>query len=87
QLYAYERPLFFYTMIALFMATISFILGVPLIDEYLQTGLVPRFPTAIAAASVMVMGMLSLICGVISHLITVSRRETKYLAYLSIPGE
>lgn len=32
QLYAYERPLFFYTMIALFMATISFILGVPLID-------------------------------------------------------
>ncbi|HGY7861837.1 TPA: glycosyltransferase family 2 protein, partial [Escherichia coli] len=77
QLYAYERPLFFYTMIALFMATISFILGVPLIDEYLQTGLVPRFPTAIAAASVMVMGMLSLICGVISHLITVSRRETK----------
>ncbi|HCT5821999.1 TPA: glycosyltransferase [Citrobacter sedlakii] len=87
QLYAYERPLFFYTMIALFMATISFILGVPLIDEYLQTGLVPRFPTAIAAASVMIMGMLSLICGVISHLITVSRRETKYLAYLSIPGE
>lgn len=87
QLYAYERPLFFYTMIALFMATISFILGVPLIDEYLQTGLVPRFPTAIAAASVMVMGMLSLICGVISHLITVSRRETKYLAYLSISGE
>ena len=87
QLYAYERPLLFYTMIALFMATISFILGVPLIDEYLQTGLVPRFPTAIAAASVMVMGMLSLICGVISHLITVSRRETKYLAYLSIPGE
>lgn len=87
QLYAYERPLFFYTMIALFMATISFILGVPLIDEYLQTGLVPRFPTAIAAASVMVMGMLSLICGVISHLITVSRRETKYLAYLSISSE
>lgn len=85
QLYAYERPLFFYSIIAAFFAIISLVVGVPVISDYVSTGLVPKFPSAIAAASIMIMSMLSLVCGVISHLITVSRRETKYLTYLSIP--
>ncbi|MBM2952808.1 glycosyltransferase family 2 protein [Escherichia coli] len=85
QLYAYERPLFFYSIIAAFFAIISLAVGVPVISDYVSTGLVPKFPSAIAAASIMIMSMLSLVCGVISHLITVSRRETKYLTYLSIP--
>ncbi|MHB7567034.1 glycosyltransferase family 2 protein [Citrobacter braakii] len=85
QLYAYERPLFFYSIIAAFFAIISLAVGGPVISDYISTGLVPKFPSAIAAASIMIMSMLSLVCGVISHLITVSRRETKYLTYLSIP--
>ncbi|EOZ9795706.1 TPA: glycosyltransferase [Escherichia coli] len=85
QLYAYERPLFFYSIIAVFFAIISLAVGAPVISDYVSTGLVPKFPSAIAAASIMIMSMLSLVCGVISHLITVSRRETKYLTYLSIP--
>lgn len=85
QLYAYERPLFFYSIIAAFFAIISLAVGAPVISDYVSTGLVPKFPSAIAAASIMIMSMLSLVCGVISHLITVSRRETKYLIYLSIP--
>ncbi|GAB5071284.1 glycosyltransferase family 2 protein [Citrobacter sedlakii] len=85
QLYAYERPLFFYSIIAAFFAIISLAVGTPVISDYVSTGLVPKFPSAIAAASIMIMSMLSLVCGVISHLITVSRRETKYLTYLSIP--
>ncbi|EJF21482.1 MULTISPECIES: glycosyltransferase family 2 protein [Citrobacter] len=85
QLYAYERPLFFYTLIATVFALISIILGFPLLKDYVETGLVPRFPTAIAAASIMILGFLSLVCGVISHLTTISRREMKYLTYLSIP--
>ena len=85
QLYAYERPLFFYSIIAAFFAIISLAVGAPVISDYVSTGLVPKFPSAIAAASIMIMSMLSLVCGVISHLITVSRRETKYLTYLSIP--
>lgn len=85
QLYAYERPLFFYTLIALAMCALSLAIGTPVIADYIDTGLVARFPSAIAAASVMIMAMLSLVCGIISHLVTISRRETKYLSYLSIP--
>lgn len=87
QLYAYERPLFFYSVIAGFFAVVSLMLGAPVVADFVETGLVPRFPSAIAAASVMVMAMLCMMCAIVSHLITVSRRETKYLAYLSYSCE
>ncbi|EPD0511793.1 glycosyltransferase family 2 protein [Salmonella enterica subsp. enterica serovar Soerenga] len=86
QLYAYERPLFFYSLVATIFAITSLVLGTPVIAEFIESGFVTKVPTAIAAASIMVMGMLSLVCGVVSHLITVSRRENKYLTYLSIPS-
>lgn len=87
QLYAYERPLFFYSLIALFFAAVSLAIGAPVIAEFIRTGLVPKLPSAIAAASIMIMAILSVVCGVVSHLVTISRRENKYLAYLSIPKE
>ncbi len=85
QLYAYERPLFFYSIMAAVLFVISLLIGTPVISDFIKTGQVAKFPSAIAAASVMVMAMLSFICGVISHLVTISRRENKYLSYLSIP--
>ncbi|EGT4443924.1 glycosyltransferase family 2 protein [Cronobacter sakazakii] len=85
QLYAYERPLFFYTVIAAIFAFISILIGAPVVADFVETGLVPKFPSAVAAASVMIMAMLSIVCGTISHLVTISRRESKYLSYLSIP--
>ncbi|EFN5033589.1 glycosyltransferase [Escherichia coli] len=87
QLYAYERPLFFYGIIATFFFFFSLMIGTPVIKDFIDTGLVPKFPSAVAAASVMIMAMLSVVCGVISHLVTISRRETKYLQYLSIAKE
>ncbi|MGS4723034.1 glycosyltransferase family 2 protein [Citrobacter farmeri] len=84
QLYAYERPLLFYSIIAAFFFVASLLLGAPVITDFISTGLVLRFPTAVAAASIMIMSLLSLVCGVVSHLITISRRENKYLAYLSV---
>lgn len=87
QLYAYERPLFFYSLIALFFVMVSLAIGAPVIADFIETGLVPKFPSAMAAASIMIMAMLSVVCGVISHLVTISRRESKYLTYLSIPKE
>ena len=47
------RPLKFFSLIALIFAIIGLILGVPVIVEFAQTGLVPRFPTAILAVAFM----------------------------------
>ncbi|WP_286933854.1 glycosyltransferase family 2 protein [Leclercia sp. UBA5958] len=83
QLYAYERPLLFYSLVAAFFAFISLMIGAPVVADFVEMGIVPKLPSAIAAASVMVMAMLCLGCAIISHLITVCRREAKYLSYLS----
>src|SRR5437667_60852 len=46
-----ERPLSFFSVIALVLALLSIALAVPLVITYVETGLVPRFPTAILSAS------------------------------------
>ena len=59
------RPLKFFSLVALLFATIGLALGIPIIVEYFQTGLVPRFPTALLAASFMFLCGLSLATGFI----------------------
>jgi len=81
-----ERPLVFFSGIFALLAAVSLILGVPLILEYLQTHLVPRFPTAILAVGFMVLAFLSLAVGFILDTVTRGRWEAKRMAYLAIPG-
>ena len=59
------RPLKFFSLIALLFAVIGLALGIPIIVEYFHTGLVPRFPTAMLAASFMFLCGLSLATGLI----------------------
>jgi hypothetical protein len=49
---------------------------------FMETGLVPRLPTAVLAASVMILSFLSLACGLILDTVTRGRREAKRLSYL-----
>jgi hypothetical protein len=61
------------------------LLGIPVIAEYLDTGLVRRFPTAILASAMMLLGSLSFGCGLILQTVTKGRLELKRMHYLSIP--
>lgn len=81
-----ERPSFFFGVIALLLALASVGLAVPLVTTYFETGLVPRFPTAILSASIMLLAFLSMVCGLILDTVTRGRREMKRLAYLQIAG-
>ena len=85
KLYISERPFAFYGICAALIAFIALLLSVPLIFEYLESGLVPRFPTAILSASMMVCALLSLCCGLILDNVTRGRHEMKRLSYLAIP--
>jgi glycosyltransferase involved in cell wall biosynthesis len=80
-----ERPADFFGATFLALLVLSLGLGVPVIVEFVQTGLVPRFPTAILATGIMVLAFLMLACGIILETVTTSRREMKRLAYLQIP--
>lgn len=57
---------------------------IPLFRTYLETGLVPRFPTLIILATVGLAGFISLAMGLILKEITNSRYESRYLRYLDI---
>ncbi|OZB61663.1 MAG: glycosyl transferase [Lysobacterales bacterium 13-68-4] len=77
------RPLLFFSSLAGLAVTAAIVLAVPLVATYMQTGLVPRFPTAILCASLVVLGSVFLACGLILDTVTVGRREQKWLAYLA----
>lgn len=52
-------------MLAAVLALVSAGFMVPVVAEYLRTGLVPRFPTLIVCACVMVAALLLFISGII----------------------
>lgn len=81
-----ERPLLFFSLVGLVFAGIAIALGVPVIREFLDTGLVPRFPTAILASGLGVIAVLCVSTGLILDLVAHVRRESKRLVYLSYPA-
>lgn len=86
RLFAHERPLLFYGLLGGLLALVSVLLGIPVVLEYLRTGLVPRFPTAILATGLMILAALSFVTGVILDTVTRGRRELRMLAYLAQRG-
>ncbi len=85
-LYRIERPVLFYGSFALFLATLAIVLAVPLAITYFQTGLVPRFPTAILVTGLMILAFLSFFTGLILDTVVRGRREVRRLHYLSLPA-
>jgi glycosyltransferase involved in cell wall biosynthesis len=81
-----ERPLIFFTSIFAFFALFSFAIGIPVVIEYFQTGLVPRLPTAVLVTGMMMLAFLSLFTGLMLDTVTRGRWEIKRLRYLAIPG-
>jgi hypothetical protein len=79
-----ERPLLFFSLIWCGSASLSFLLAAPLFRTWFQTGMVPRFPTAILSTGLMLLAFLSLACGLIPDTVTHGRREVKRLAYLQM---
>ena len=81
-----ERPLQFFGLISLVLGIASIVLAWPLFLTYFETGLVPRFPTAILSTGLMLLAFLTLACGAILDTVTRGRRELKRLHYLAVRG-
>ena len=79
-----ERPFFFYSIAFSVLAFLSLALGIPVAIEFMDSGLVPRLPTAILSASVMVLAFLSLTTGLVLDSVARGRREAKRLHYLTL---
>jgi glycosyltransferase involved in cell wall biosynthesis len=85
-LYRVERPVLFYGTIGAMLLFAAIILSIPLVLTYLDTGLVPRFPTAILVTGMTIVAVLCFFAGLILDTVTRGRREMRRLAYLAQPG-
>jgi glycosyltransferase involved in cell wall biosynthesis len=81
----HERPLQVFSFIALINLILGVSLGIPVVIEFLETGLVPRLPTAMLSTGFVLLAALSICCGLILDAVSRGRKENKRLAYLAIP--
>ncbi|MEU3887944.1 glycosyltransferase family 2 protein [Streptomyces sp. NPDC029041] len=81
-----ERPSLVHTVLAGVLALVSVILGIPVIADFVETGTVPRVPTAILAAAIMTIAALVLLVGYILESLTHMRQEQTRLVHLSYPA-
>jgi len=80
-----ERPLAFFGVNFVVLAALSLLFGAPVVKTYLDTGLVPRLPTAVLSMGLMLLAFLALACGLILDTVTHGRRELRRLHYLQVP--
>lgn len=77
-----ECPMMFFGLVALFLVLLSLVLGVPVVTEYIKTGLVPRFPTAVLASSLMICAFISFLMGVVLDSVAKVKKEISRANYL-----
>jgi hypothetical protein len=83
-LYRVERPKLYFGLIGVALIALAIVLAIPLVITYLNTGLVPRFPTAILVTGIVIVAVLSVFAGLILDTVTRGRLEVRRLAYLSL---
>ena len=81
------KPFIFFTMLSLGFAFVSLGLAFPVLMTFLETGLVPRLPTAILCAVIMMIAFITFFCGVILDSLGRGRQEHKRLRYIAVSGK
>ncbi|HZF75424.1 MAG TPA: glycosyltransferase family 2 protein [Acetobacteraceae bacterium] len=81
-----ERPLAFFGTLSSLLLGAAVGLAIPLFETWLDTGLVPRLPTAVLSTGMVLLSFLLLACGLILDTVTRGRMEAKRIAYLAIPA-
>lgn len=86
ELTRHERPLLYHGTLAFVLFAVGIGLGIPVVAEFFQTGLVPRLPTAVLASSLVILSVLVLMTGFILDGLRRNRQETARLFYLTLPA-
>ncbi len=79
----HERPVLFYGVVGLAFAVAGALIGLPVVAEFFETGMVARFPTAMLALGVVILGFMAWMIGLILDGVLKARRELSRLNYLT----
>ncbi len=77
-----ERPLLFFSLIAGVLFVASVVLAVPVVLEFMKTGLVPRFPTAVLSTGLMICAVVSMVAGLVLDSLASTKKEISRQNYL-----
>ena len=75
RLFEQYKPFAFFSIVSIVLWILSFAFFIPVFNEYLHTGMVPRYPTVIVCGVTAIMGMLLWICGVILDVVVKKHRQ------------
>lgn len=65
RLFRDNKPMLFFTLLSVLMMVVAIVLFAPIFAEYLETSLVPRMPTVVLCASLVICSIVSFGCGLI----------------------
>lgn len=82
RLVAHERPMAFYGIFSVIFMLLALCFGAPVIWHFIQAGNVPKLPSAVLASSLVIVGVLSFMVGLLQSGNLKTRREAMRLAYL-----
>ncbi|RFU66838.1 glycosyltransferase family 2 protein [Bacillus sp. V59.32b] len=78
------KPLFFFGILASIFCVLGLASGIPVVFDYLKTGLVERMPTAILATGLMLLSMMFFMCGLILDTIAHKHKQLYMLELIKI---
>lgn len=76
------RPLKFFSLVSALLLLLAILMFIPIFIEYMQTGLVPRFPTLIVSGFIGIASLLTFFCGVVLEVMTKKHRQLYELMLL-----
>ena len=83
RLFKEYKPTIFFGIFGFIFFIISLIFGIPVFIEYFSTGMVPRFPTLIFSGFMLMISMLSFICGIILEVVVKKHRQLFEYVYIN----
>jgi glycosyltransferase involved in cell wall biosynthesis len=82
-LFKNEKPFLFFSLLGGLFLLAAIALSYPVVVTFLETGLVPRVPTAVLATGMAVYALIMFACGLILDTVSKGRQEAKMLSYLN----
>jgi glycosyltransferase involved in cell wall biosynthesis len=82
----HERPIYFFGLISGLLLSVGVALAIPVVVQYVHTGMVPRMPTLIVASFLVMIGCLLFLAGLVIDGIRKSRHEMSRLSYMRLPA-
>jgi glycosyltransferase involved in cell wall biosynthesis len=83
-LFKEQKPFQLFGIFFLLLLLLSFVLSIPLMLTFIDTGLVPRLPTAILIIGITILAFVSLSAGIILDSVSRAKLENKRLHYINL---